>query len=574
MASPGKMKHVPASGTTVEKTAQGGDEAPVGATTGHTRLWFWRSTSTKSSRGSLGSLLEGRLLFMCAFYLGMLVFFPPLVLYSLYLALWCGSLLCRVLWLFVLVDYLIPLKTPGMWTFWCMLQDDTFAKTRYWDAEVVSEFFSASASATMSRASSLASATTGTTMSSSVFAPETPSTGNVLNKNLESSNAKITARAGSTFISKEHEDISFRNPSDDVLIVDEDGYDVTDHSCNTVEAPDFEVFRMEPRDYREMFQSAIFQERKGVVEKNNYLVLYHPHSLFGVGHTLLVKYFFETSGAELLFTGADIISYFPFLRRVLVWWGYTKVSAPELKRNLKRPYPQNFLTLLPGGIAEMFYGNSTVKIKASSKQDKDDASTPSSSLSESGLMYQDTRSARDALLKELRQSSCAATAQIDVRGLLTGEQVVLRKRTGFCRIALQSGASLVPVYAMGANQVYNRFFTQDSFFSRLSSKLQTSLVVWTDRLGVPFGCVPFSVKMVVVIGRPIPVERESDPTAEQISALHERYIRELRALFDRHKHRAGWGPGKKLYLEDEDLIVDDVASLLPPSLRSRSKKEK
>lgn len=37
-------------------------------------------------------------------------------------------------------------------------------------------------------------------------------------------------------------------------------------------------------------------------------------------------------------------------------WGLTRVSKPELLKTLKRAYPYNVLTILPGGIREMFYG--------------------------------------------------------------------------------------------------------------------------------------------------------------------------------------------------------------------------
>ena len=38
------------------------------------------------------------------------------------------------------------------------------------------------------------------------------------------------------------------------------------------------------------------------------------------------------------------------------WWGFTRVSANAMRRNLRLPYPHNALTLQPGGVAEMFYG--------------------------------------------------------------------------------------------------------------------------------------------------------------------------------------------------------------------------
>ena len=45
------------------------------------------------------------------------------------------------------------------------------------------------------------------------------------------------------------------------------------------------------------------------------------------------------------------------------------------------------------------------------------------------------------------------------------------------RIALQTGASLVPCYALGANQAWTRHFDQNSLLYRISSQLRVSLVV-------------------------------------------------------------------------------------------------
>lgn len=225
----------------------------------------------------------------------------------------------------------------------------------------------------------------------------------------------------------------------------------------------------------------------------NYLVCYHPHSLFGIGYNLFTALLYEKYGIETLFTGADVVQYLPLLRRVLTWWGITPVSAPAMRKNLKRPYPQNVLTLLPGGIAEMFYG-------------------------------------------------------------VDEEQLVLGKRKGFCKIALQTGASIVPCYAFGANQVFTRYCGPRSVLARLSSVIHTSIVVWTDRFGIPFGIVPCRTKMVVALGSPIDVTAVEHPTPEQVNELHAKYVTELKGLFNRHKSKMGseWAD-KTLYLEDEPI---------------------
>ena len=225
----------------------------------------------------------------------------------------------------------------------------------------------------------------------------------------------------------------------------------------------------------------------------NYLIVHHPHALFGIGFTLLSRYVFEVYGTQPLITVADVIAYVPLLRRIMSWWGCTGVSARSMRKDLALPWPHNSLMLQPGGIAEMFFG-------------------------------------------------------------VESEQIILRKRVGFCKVALQTGACLVPMYVMGANQCWTRRFGPDSYLARLSSVLRVSLVVWSGRWGLPFGVLPHRQKMVVCSGAPIEVPKVAEPSAAQIEALHVRYVAELRALYERHKHKMGdeWAAQRPaLLLEDE-----------------------
>ena len=96
------------------------------------------------------------------------------------------------------------------------------------------------------------------------------------------------------------------------------------------------------------------------------------------------------------------------------------------------------------------------------------------------------------------------------------EQIIATRRTGLVRLAIESGASLVPSYNIGANAFVNRVFTHDSVLASISRKIRTSLVVWTDAFGIPFGPFPVRQKMCVVLGPAIHCERIAKPTDEQV----------------------------------------------------------
>lgn len=106
------------------------------------------------------------------------------------------------------------------------------------------------------------------------------------------------------------------------------------------------------------FQSELVIEGELRNDKN-YLVVSHPHGLFGIATGYYGFELYRRFGSITLFTAADVILMLPLLRRIMVWWGMTKVGATPLKRSLRQPFPFNVVQLQPGGIAEMFYGTGT-----------------------------------------------------------------------------------------------------------------------------------------------------------------------------------------------------------------------
>merc|ERR1711920_1129064 len=116
--------------------------------------------------------------------------------------------------------------------------------------------------------------------------------------------------------------------------------------------------------------------------------------------------------------------------------------------------------------------------------------------------------------------------------------------------------ALDPCLRDGRQSGVHAVFSHKSVFAKVSSVIQTSLVFWTDRFGIPYGLIPNKVKMVCCIGAPILVEQKDNPSSADIEALHEKYVTALRDLFDRHKHRMGkeW-ENKQLYLENQDADI-------------------
>lgn len=121
---------------------------------------------------------------------------------------------------------------------------------------------------------------------------------------------------------------------------------------------------------------------------------------------------------------------------------------------------------------------------------------------------------------------------------------LIKKRKGFCKIAIKTGASLVPAISFGENNLYTiikhepgswgRFF-QDKF-----KQITTLAPVHFNGRGIfqyDFGLIPKRQKLNVVIGAPMHVEKNSNPTAQDIDKVHELFCDKLIELFETHKSK-------------------------------------
>ena len=133
----------------------------------------------------------------------------------------------------------------------------------------------------------------------------------------------------------------------------------------------------------------------------------------------------------------------------------------------------------------------------------------------------------------------------------------MRDRKGFVKLALETGAQIVPCYCFGNSQIFDTPFnsTSDnsdnggggmSWVARLSRRLRAALVLFWGRFGLP---IPFRAPLLTVIGRPIPVPKISsaggsattgEPSAELVNEYHDLYLRETRRIYDKYKNCYGW----------------------------------
>ncbi|PPR95011.1 hypothetical protein GOBAR_AA25662 [Gossypium barbadense] len=136
------------------------------------------------------------------------------------------------------------------------------------------------------------------------------------------------------------------------------------------------------------------------------------------------------------------------------------------------------------------------------------------------------------------------------------EVAFLKSRRGFVRIAMEMGCPLVPVFAFGQLQMQK---SEANFLAVFLLVLQSHAYKWWKPGGklilqlsraikfVPmlfwgaFGTpIPYQHPMHVVVGKPIYLKKNPQPTAEEVLEVHDQFVKALEDLFERHKARVGY----------------------------------
>lgn len=174
-------------------------------------------------------------------------------------------------------------------------------------------------------------------------------------------------------------------------------------------------------------------------------------------------------GKNTLVGVADALTRFPLWRQTFGWAGITSASYENLVDQLVNKNMN--ISLLPGGIAEMF-----------------------------------------------------------IRPVKDTEEIYLNSRKGFVRLALETGAHLVPCYYFGQSHILHQL--NIPFLAKISRKIRVSLFVL-----VPW---VFRHKIVMVMGKPISVKKKENPTDEDIQKLHSEFKAEMVRIFHSYKHLVSW----------------------------------
>ena len=124
--------------------------------------------------------------------------------------------------------------------------------------------------------------------------------------------------------------------------------------------------------------------------------------------------------------------------------------------------------------------------------------------------------------------------------------LVLKKRKGFVKIALQTGTNLVPTFSFGENDVYINMVRDNPSTRKFMKTVQrvlgfaVPLIQGRGIFNYSWGLLPHRRPITTVVGHPIRIKKwegsfNSPEFSKRINEVHDQYTEALRELYDRHK---------------------------------------
>ncbi|VVC31910.1 Diacylglycerol acyltransferase [Cinara cedri] len=128
-------------------------------------------------------------------------------------------------------------------------------------------------------------------------------------------------------------------------------------------------------------------------------------------------------------------------------------------------------------------------------------------------------------------------------------RIILKRRRGFVRVALKTGASLVPVFSFGETNLFGAYEAEpNSFWGKVMKSIKWKgdnvIPIGRGLFQYSFGIIPRRRPIVTVVGKPIDLPKIANPKDEDVDKYHQIFTTELNNLFEEHKTKYAKNPGE------------------------------
>lgn len=114
----------------------------------------------------------------------------------------------------------------------------------------------------------------------------------------------------------------------------------------------------------------------------------------------------------------------------------------------------------------------------------------------------------------------------------------LRTRQNFTKLAIQNGAMLVPMYTFNQDKCFDFIVSENKSLLQIGRKLGFLPMIFFGLFGIPLG-VPKPVPLTVIMGKPIRLPQEKDPSKETVEKYHLELIAATEKIYNDNKNDYG-----------------------------------
>merc|ERR1711872_316304 len=125
-------------------------------------------------------------------------------------------------------------------------------------------------------------------------------------------------------------------------------------------------------------------------------------------------------------------------------------------------------------------------------------------------------------------------------------KLILNDRKGFIKVAISTGADIVPTFTFGETSLFaqlneNRIPGLRVFQNICKKMIGVAPCIFNGRglLQDKIGLMPKKRKLTVVVGEPISVEMNKNPSHEEIDKIHSKYVMQLKNLYETFNQKYG-----------------------------------